>query len=64
MKNTKEYAVYKGDELLVIGTRQECADALSVKPSTITFYSSNAHRKRGNDSNDRIIAIKLEDDEE
>ena len=60
----REYAVYKGDELLVIGTRQECADALSVKPSTITFYSSNAHRKRGNDSDDRIIAIKLEDDEE
>lgn len=27
----KEYAVYKGDELLAMGSAEECADVLKVK---------------------------------
>lgn len=41
-----EYAVYKGDELLVIGTREECAAFLDVKPETIRHYASPAGQKR------------------
>lgn len=29
---TKEYAIYKGDTLLCIGTAEECAEHLNVKP--------------------------------
>lgn len=64
MRKTKEYAIYKGDELLVIGTKEECADALNVKPSTITFYLSRAYQQRGKGSTKRLVAIKLEGDEE
>ena len=60
----REYAVYKGDELLVIGTLEECAEALKVKPATILFYQSGVYQRRGKNSNKRRIAIKLEDDEE
>ena len=60
----REYAVYKGDELLVIGTLEECAESLKVKPATILFYQSGVYQRRGKNSNKRRIAIKLEDDEE
>ncbi len=59
-----EYAVYKGDDLLVIGTRQECADKLGIKPKTVSFYTTPTHRKRIGNSDKSLIAIKIEEDEE
>ncbi|MGP6139598.1 hypothetical protein [Jeotgalibaca sp. A127] len=56
-----EYAVYKGDKLLVIGTKEECAERLNVKTSTILFYTSDIYQRRGNGSKNRRIAIRLED---
>jgi predicted transcriptional regulator of viral defense system len=41
-----EYAVYKGEELLYIGTIQECAERMNVSPNTVRFYASPAHEKR------------------
>lgn len=41
-----EYAIYKGDEFLIIGTRQECADRLGVKPDTISYYCTPTYRKK------------------
>ncbi len=41
-----EYAIYRGDELLIIGTKSECAEWLKVKPETITFYCSPTHHRR------------------
>ena len=38
MKNYKEYALYKGEELLAIGTKRELAEKFNVKERTITFY--------------------------
>lgn len=61
-----EYAIYKGDDLLVLGTKQECADALGVKPDTISFYCTPTyHRrvaKRGNADNS-LIGERIEIDE-
>lgn len=31
----KEYALYKGDELLAMGTKREIAEQLGVSPSTV-----------------------------
>lgn len=63
----KEYAVYKGDKLLVMGTARHCAEVLGVQPETIYYYTTDAyHRKlekRGSPQNVRI-AVLLEDDEE
>ncbi|HDR7378783.1 MULTISPECIES: hypothetical protein [Bacillus cereus group] len=40
----KEYAIYKGESLICIGTVQECAQHMGVLPKTILFYKT--HRKR------------------
>lgn len=42
----KEYAVYKGDTLLVIGTADECAKELNVKPETIYYYTTEAYARK------------------
>lgn len=41
-----EYAVYKGDDLLVMGTREVCADILKVKPQTIYYYTTEAYQRK------------------
>ncbi|SCG82685.1 hypothetical protein DW1_1112 [Proteiniborus sp. DW1] len=64
----KEYALYKGDEMLAIGTIPEIAKELGVKRDTIAYYKTQAYQnrlKRRNavDGNVRLL-IPLEDDEE
>lgn len=42
----KEYALYKGENLLAIGTAQEIADEMNVKKETVLFYEKPAYKKR------------------
>lgn len=42
----KVYAVYKGEECLAIGTAKEIAEQLNIKPKTVHFYGTPAHKKR------------------
>lgn len=42
----KEYAVYKGDELICIGTAKECADILNIKPSSVKWLTTPTAKKR------------------
>ena len=42
----KEYALYKGDDVIAVGTIQEIAAKTNVKPDTIRFYTSPAYEKR------------------
>lgn len=59
----KQLAVYKGDQLLALGTSKECAEVLGVKVDTIYYYKSATYQKRGSGKN-RRITIELEDVEE
>jgi hypothetical protein len=43
---TQEYAFYKGEELLLIGTINEIAKARSVKRETINFYTTPTYTRR------------------
>lgn len=43
----KTYVVYKGDEIVAIGSKQEAAEQLGVKPSTVEWYAAPAARRRG-----------------
>lgn len=63
---TKEYCVYKGDDLLVMGTLQECANELGVKPATVLWYKYPSYQKKGNSKrvSNRRITIEMEEDEE
>ena len=54
----KEYALYKGDKFLTIGTIEELAAYLNVKRKTITFYASPTYLKRHNGNG--YIVIKLD----
>lgn len=54
-----EYALYKGDELLKIGTVDELAQFKNVKRETILFYTSEAYRQRTTEKNG-LRVIKLD----
>ena len=41
-----EYAIYKGDKFIDIGTAKELAEKCNVKPETIEFYASPSYLKR------------------
>jgi len=45
-RKLKEYALYKGDRFILIGTAQECADAVGAKANTIRWYASEIGYKR------------------
>ena len=42
----KEYALYKGDTFLAMGTIKEIASMMKVKPRTIAFYTTPTYKKR------------------
>ena len=59
----KEYAVYKGDLFVCIGTVNECADQLGVKPETIRYYTTPAYKRKvqkRNNALNYLTVIKLD----
>ena len=58
MSRMKEYALYKGDKFIDIGTKDYLAKKINVSEKTITFYSSPAHLRRIKDS--AWIVVKLD----
>ena len=57
------YALYKGDDLLGIGTAKELAEIHGVKPSTIKFYATPVYHRRSKGSTRRITAMRIKEDE-
>ncbi len=45
-KKKKEYALYKGEKMLIIGTISEIAKHQNVKEKTILFYQTPSYIKR------------------
>lgn len=46
MRKRKEYALYKGENLLIIGTVDEIAKSQNIKRRTVWFYQSPAYLRR------------------
>lgn len=42
----KEYALYKGDDILAFGTPQKIANQLGIQIDTVLYYGTNAYKKR------------------
>ena len=40
------YALYKGEEMLSVGTIQEISEELNIKEKTVYFYQTPAYIKR------------------
>lgn len=62
MKRQKEYALYKGDTCLAIGTLKEIAISRKVKYRTIYFYNTPTYKKRCKNSKKRIELVCLDEE--
>lgn len=52
-----EYALYKADDLLKIGTLDELAEFRKVKRETILFYATPTYRKRTTEKGLRVVKL-------
>lgn len=59
MKRNSQYALYKGEKLVGIGTKKELAELLKVRVETIAFYTTPTHRKR---SKNGYCVVKIEEE--
>ncbi len=59
-----EYALYKGDEFLDIGTAEQLGSKFDLSANTVKYYASNAHLERLKKKDDGIVAVRLEGDNE
>lgn len=57
----KEYALYKGEELLAMGTVEEIAQELGIQPKTVHYYSTPAYKRRTSPDRGRRL-VELEDE--
>jgi len=57
----KEYALYKGEDILAIGTLEEIAASLGVAVETVKFYGMPSYLKRIKGQNAREL-IELEEE--
>jgi hypothetical protein len=46
IRQKQEFAIYKNDDFICIGTAKECAEMLNVKVDTIYFYATPTHLMR------------------
>ncbi len=58
----KMYAVYRGDKFIDLGTKEELATKLNVKPETISFFSRPSYKKRIKGYENTLIVIRIEED--
>lgn len=67
MKDIAEYALYKGEEILSIGTIDEIAREMNVQYRTIKYYTTGAYKrklaKRKKPKNFKMLVL-LEDEGE
>lgn len=61
MSKMKEYALYKGDKFIDIGTKEYLAKLLNVRKETIEFYASPTQLKRNKDNG--YVVVRIDDDE-
>ena len=61
-RKNPEYALYKGDTFIAIGTTKELAEYLGVSKRTIHFYSTPTYMKRNKENH--YIVIRIDYDEE
>ena len=53
----KEYALYKGEELLAMGTKREIAKQLGVSASTVGYYGTPVYAQRTSKNGRRLVEI-------
>lgn len=65
MRKLADYAVYRGEEFITLGTAKECAEFMGwSKPKNTQFFASPTYQKRVKADGNGLVVIKLEEDEE
>ncbi|MBO7696533.1 MAG: hypothetical protein J6T10_28230 [Methanobrevibacter sp.] len=59
-KSKSIWALYKGEELIGIGTIEELAELTNVKKESIMFYYSPSYKKRKKNSINRKTLVLVE----
>ena len=54
----KEFAIYKGDELLAMGTKREIAKKLGISVRSVTCYGTPSYAQRTSEKYGRRL-VKL-----
>lgn len=53
----KEYALYKGEEIIAMGTKREIAEQLGVSPSTVGYYGTPVYARRTTERGRRLVEL-------
>ena len=53
----KEFALYKGDELLAMGTKREIAEKLGISVRSVTCYGTPSYAKRTSENARRLVEL-------
>lgn len=61
MTDTALYVLYRGDEVLDIGTAREIADRRGVRPETIRYYCMPSYKKKIRDEDNTLVAERVVD---
>ena len=65
IRKRKEYAVYKGEEFVDLGTAEELAERLGSTKKTILWYAgSNRHKQQPHNRGGYTVVLIEEDDGE
>lgn len=61
-RKPSEYALYKGEQLVAIGTVREIAEERGVSEKSIRFYQSGVYKRRSkSENNNRLNLIRLDE---
>lgn len=62
MINKKEYALYKGEKLLIIGTIEEIAKNQNITEKSVMYYGTPAHLRKNKNSHpgNYKVLVKLD----
>lgn len=63
-KKVKEYAMYKGDEFIDVGTIRELAEKHNAKASTLQWYAGSNRYKSLNHYKGGYTIVAIEEDED
>lgn len=55
----KHYALYKGEEILAIGTLFQIAEQMGIAYKTVYFYTTPSYKKRIKQSKNRRELIEI-----
>lgn len=63
-ENIFEYALYRGDEFITLGTVKEIAQYLGVKEASVRFWTMPSYIARIKQYHNSLRAIRIEEEDE